>query len=234
MPFVDALSQGSRECAWFPALPFFAQPSSKGSDFVTDSIGTIGSTSSSLLIRAKAHDQDAWRKVVNLYAPLVDLWLRQAKLQSADARDVFQEVFKAIAEGIGNFRKDRPGDRFRGWLRTITRNKLADHFRRQGMQPAAAGGSEAYRQLQEIEGPGEPLDDHNELDALQQLRLRALEMIRGEFEDRTWQAFWRVAAEGQAAKDVAEDLGVTASAVRLAKSRVLRRLREEMEGLEEV
>ena len=69
---------------------------------------------------------------------------------------------------------------------------------------------------------------------MQQLRLRAVELIRGEFEERTWQAFWRVAVEGQAAKDVAKDLGVTASAVRLAKSRVLRRLREEMEGLEDV
>ena len=59
-------------------------------------------------------------------------------------------------------------------------------------------------------------------------------LIRGEFEERTWQAFYRVTVEGQAAKDVAEDLGVTPSAVRLAKSRVLRRLREEMEGLEEV
>ncbi len=59
-------------------------------------------------------------------------------------------------------------------------------------------------------------------------------MIRGEFEERTWQAFYRVTVEGQAAKHVAENLGVTPSAVRLAKSRVLRRLREEMAGLEDV
>ena len=167
---------------------------------MTDSIGTIGSTSSSLLTRAKAHDQEAWQRLVRVYAPLVDLWIRQSKLQPADTRDVFQEVFRAVAEGIGKFHKDRPDDRFRGWLRTIVRNKLADHFRGQGTQPAAAGGSEAYRQLQEIEGPGVSAEDNEELDTLQQLRLRALEMIRGEFEERTWQAFWRVAAEGQATK----------------------------------
>lgn len=202
---------------------------------MTDSIGTtIGSTSSSLLTRAKAHDQEAWQRLTRLYGPLVDFWLRQAKLQPADTRDIFQEVFKAVAEGIGSFRKDRPGDRFRGWLRIIVRNKIADHVRRQGVHPVAAGGSEAYRQFQEIEGRGARTEDRKELDALQQLRLRALELIQGEFEERTWQAFWRVTAEGQAAKDVAQDLGVTASAVRLAKSRVLRRLREEMEGLEEM
>jgi RNA polymerase sigma-70 factor, ECF subfamily len=202
---------------------------------VTDSIGTtIGSTSSSLLNRVKARDQEAWRRLVNLYAPLLDFWLRRSKLQSADARDVFQEVFQAVAEGIGDFRKDRPADTFRGWLRTITRHKLADHFRRQGIQPKAAGGSEAYHQLQEVQQPGDPGDDIEKAVAIKQFRLRAVELIQGEFEERTWQAFWRVAVGGEAAKDVAEDLGVTPSAVRLAKSRVLRRLRQEMEGLEEL
>jgi len=67
---------------------------------------------------------------------------------------------------------------------------------------------------------------------VRQLRLRALELIRAEFEDRTWQAFWRVTVDGQPTKDVAQELGVTPSAVRLAKSRVLRRLREELGDLE--
>ena len=202
---------------------------------MTDSIGTtIGSTSSSLLNRVKARDQEAWRRLVRLYGPLVDFWLRRHHLQSADAHDVFQEVFEAVAEGVGSFREDRPCDRFRGWLRIITRNKLADYHRRQGRQPAAAGGSEAYRQLQDIAVPTAPPEDCGERGAVQQLRLRAVELIRCEFGDRTWQAFYRLTVEGQAARDVAEDLGVTPSAVRLAKSRVLRRLREEMEGLEEV
>ena len=201
---------------------------------MADSSATIGSTSSSLLAKVKARDQEAWTRLVRIYGPLVGFWLQQGHLQPSDARDVFQEVFKAVAEGIGGFRKDRPCDRFRGWLRIIVRNKLADHFRRQGTQPEAVGGSEAYRHLQEVEAPGSPMEDTEERGAIQQLRLRAVEVLRGEFEERTWQAFWRVAVDGQTATDVAEDLGVTASAVRLAKSRVLRRLREEMEGLEDV
>jgi len=201
---------------------------------IGDSRESVGATSSSLLMRVKTRDQDAWRLLVGLYGPLIDFWLRQCHLQPADARDVFQEVFEAVAEGIGKFHDDRPGDRFRGWLRTIARNKVADYFRRQGLQPAAAGGSSAYQRLQEVEGPGESGHDCQELDAVKQLRLRAVDLIRGEFEERTWRAFYGVTVDGRAAKDVAADLGVIPSAVRLAKSRVLRRLREEMEGMEDV
>ena len=203
-------------------------------DPIGDSRESVGFTSSSLLVRVKARDQDAWRRLLHLYAPLVDFWLRPNNLQPADAHDVFQEVFRAVAEGICNFHKDRPGDRFRGWLRTIVRNKLADHFRRKAAQPMAAGGSEAYQRLQQVQEPSGPGECPDERDAVQQLRLRAVELVRGEFEERTWQAFLRVTVDGRPTKDVAEELGVTPSAVRLAKSRVLRRLREEMEGLEEI
>ena len=194
---------------------------------------SIGSTSSSLLGRVKAHDQEAWTRLVRLYGPLVALWLRQARLQAADANDVFQAVFQAVARGIDQFHKDRPGDSFRAWLRVVVRNKLADHFRQRRGQPIAVGGSEAHRQFQEFADPGEePPEASGEASAVHQLRLRALEMIRAEFEDRTWQAFWRVTVDGQPPKEVAQELGVTPSAVRLAKSRVLRRLREELGDLE--
>ena len=201
---------------------------------MTDSIGTtIGSTSSSLLQRVKACDQEAWARLVRLYAPLVDFWLRRAGLQPADSADVFQEIFRAVAEKISSFRKDQPSDTFRGWLRSITRFKVADHFRCAENQPLATGGSEAYRQLQETEDYGQDREDSSEINAVNQLRRRAMELIRGEFELRTWEMFWRVTAEDQAAKDVAADMGVSPSAIRLVKSRVLRRLREELDGLED-
>jgi RNA polymerase sigma-70 factor (ECF subfamily) len=189
---------------------------------------SVGSTSLSLIERVKTHDQDAWRRLVRLYGPLVQYWLSQTGLQTADIHDLIQEVFVAVGRGLKQFRKDRPNDTFRGWLRTIVRSKVADHFRRLGAQPAATGGSELFKQLPAIEMPEEPSDDGGERRYVRQFRLRALEMIRAEFEERTWEAFWRVAVEGQSPKDVAAEFGVTASAVRLAKSRVLRRLREEL------
>jgi RNA polymerase sigma-70 factor (ECF subfamily) len=57
------------------------------------------------------------------------------------------------------------------------------------------------------------------------------EMVRAEFENRTWDAFRRVAIEGQPSARVATDLGMSIEAVYQAKSRVLRRLRQELDGL---
>ena len=204
---------------------------------MTDSIGTtIGSTSSSLLRRVRTRDSEAWGRLVRIYGPLVSFWLRRAGLQPADATDdVFQEIFRAVADGIDSFRKDHPSDTFRGWLRIITRSKVADHFRHAESQPMAEGGSAAYRRLQEAEDQSQDNDDsdESEVNVVGQLRRQAMELVRAEFEPRTWEMFWRTTVEEQAAKDVAADMGVSSAMVRLAKFRVLHRLREELEGLEE-
>src|SRR5262245_63501950 len=86
------------------------------------------STSLGLLDRVRADDPAAWDRLVALYAPLVLHWCRRFALPEQDAPDVFQEVFRAVTGHIRAFRKDRAGDTFRGWLRTITRNKVHDHF----------------------------------------------------------------------------------------------------------
>jgi RNA polymerase sigma-70 factor (ECF subfamily) len=183
-------------------------------------------TSRSLLERARAADADAWDRLVGLYGPLVFHWCRHWDLQEQDVADVFQDVFQAVAAHIADFRKERPGDTFRGWLRIITRNKVHDHFRRLGREPGAAGGTDAQLRLAELPAPGgdpEPADP--ELDAA--LFRQGLELIRAEFEERTWQAFWRTAVDDVPPKDVAAELSMTPGSVRVAKCRVLRRLREE-------
>lgn len=187
---------------------------------------TISTTSLSLLERVKARDPDAWQRLVRLYGPLVFQWCRRFDLLAEDAADLSQEVFRAVFQHIGDFRRDREGDSFRGWLWTITRNKGRDYFRRRRHEPDAAGGSDAHRQLQEI--PDQfPNDGDSEVAGVAFIH-RALDQIRDEFEERTWQMFWRVAVLGQAPKDIAAELAVTASAVRMAKSRVLSRLRDEL------
>lgn len=192
------------------------------------SYGSVGSTSSSLIELAKAHDQQAWRQLVRLYGPLVDFWIRRPGLQAADAEDVFQEVFQAVARGIAAFRKDRPGDTFRGWLRTVTRSKVGDFFRRRAGDPQAAGGSDALQWWQEWAEADSGSSSGEESAAVQEVWLRGLALIRAEFEDRTWEMFWRVTVDEQPAGEVAAGFGVSAAAVRLAKSRVLRRLREQL------
>jgi len=189
------------------------------------------STSLSLLERVKARDGEAWQQLVHVYGPLVYLWCRRWELRAEDTADIFQEVFQAVAAQVGSFNRDRPGATFRGWLWTITRNKVGDHFRRQGKGAVAAGGSDALQRLLELPEP--PADDASAPQSGGGVVHRALETIRTEFEERTWQMFWRVTIDGHASRDVAADLGVTPDAVRMAKSRILRRLRLELAELGE-
>ncbi len=188
----------------------------------------VDATSLSLLLRLKANDAAAWDRLFLLYAPLVYYWCRKLDLPDQDAADVFQDVFQAVATKITAFRKEKPGDTFRGWLRVITQNKVYDHFRRIGREPHAAGGTDANLRLSQFPAVADVEPTHDEKQAYQQLMHRALEMIRCEFTPRTWQAFWRVVVDGQRPVDVAEELTMRPGTVRVAKSRVLQRLRQEL------
>jgi RNA polymerase sigma-70 factor (ECF subfamily) len=192
--------------------------------------GPPSSTSTSLIEEVRARQPEAWKRLVHLYGPLVYRWCRQAGLQAADASDVVQEVFRAVAGGVANFRRVAEGDSFRGWLWTITRNKVRDHFRGLAGCAGAVGGSQMQQQLAQLPQPDlsateAPHDDHAELALVH----RAMEAIRGEFEDSSWEAFWRMAVQGHSSAEIAEDLGMSKSAVRQAKYRVLRRLRRELQ-----
>jgi len=183
-------------------------------------------TSLSLLQKARANDPDAWRRLVHLYRPLVIFWLNRGGMRAEDADDVAQEVFQAAANGLAGFRRDRPGDTFRGWLRGIARNLVLLHYRRTNKHAQAAGGSDAFALMQQIPTPTNETDDPPE--EIGNLYRRALEMVRDEFEERTWRAFWLTVVEGRSPVAVAPELGVSPAAVRQSKSRVLRRLKEEV------
>jgi RNA polymerase sigma-70 factor (ECF subfamily) len=164
-----------------------------------------------------------------LYAPLVFHWCRRWNLREPDSADILQEVFQAVIIHIRGFRKEREGDTFRGWLRRITQTKVIDHWRRAAREPHGAGGSHAQAFLGQVPFPQSPDEsDVADVAAERSLVLRALELIRHDFAERTWQAFWRIAVEGQSPQDVAAALSMTAGAVRVAKCRVLHRLREEL------
>lgn len=202
--------------------------SSNGHDF---SGGGRPTTSESLLARVQADDAEAWARLVQIYGPVVYRWGRDAGLQPSDAADVVQDVFSSLTTHIARFSYERPADSFRGWLWTITRNRVRDHYRTLRRQARAAGGSDARQQLEALAEA--PPDSHSE-SGLQELggtRRRAMELVRQEFDDRTWKAFWRTAVEGDRPSDVAADLGVSVWAIYKARSRVLQRLRSELEGL---
>ena len=192
---------------------------------------TEGGTSLSLLARASANDPTGWQQLVQVYSPLVFFWARRSGLRDSDSADLVQDVWQSVSAALPRFHRDEHTGTFRGWLWTITRNKLNDHFRARAGKAEAAGGSEAREYLENI-AEREPIDESGAED--RGLLHRTLEIIRGEFEERTWRAFWRMTVENRSAAEVGNELGLTANAVHQAKFRVLRRLREEMAGLAEM
>ena len=188
-------------------------------------------SSSSLLAQVRRRDPDAWRRLTAIYGPAVYGWCRKAGLQSVDAADVVQQVFAAVAGGIDQFQSGRPGDTFRGWLWAIFHSRLIDFYRLQRRQDRLIGDSEVKR-LKDAEPQEPPVTASNEDDVERSaLVWRALEIIRGDFSPTTWQAFWRTIVEGHATSAVARELELTSAAVCMARSRVLRRLRETLGGL---
>jgi RNA polymerase sigma-70 factor (ECF subfamily) len=184
-------------------------------------------TSTTLLDQARARDARAWECLVFLYTPLVRWWCRrQGVCRLPDVEDVTQEVFATAAAKLADFTKG-PAGSFRKWLYTITRHKVSDQHRRRRAQPAAPGGSVAHERLEEL--PAAPADSSAEGQTVSErgiLLRRALQVVRAEFEPRTWEAAWRVTVEGQSSADVATALQMSAGAVHTARWRVLRRLRE--------
>jgi RNA polymerase sigma-70 factor (ECF subfamily) len=192
-------------------------------------------TSLSLLVRARASDEEAWRQIVHLYGPLVHRWCKRSGLDDNDLADVFQESFRAVAKNLQGFAPNKSVGAFRSWLSTIVRTKIADHFRRRAQHPGGQGGTAAQLHLAEMADPlHDGRFDESDADIASDRALvvrQAMELIKPQFTPQNWQAFWQVAVEGRSAVDVAEQLGVNAQAVRQANYRIRRRLREILEGL---
>lgn len=191
---------------------------------------TSSSTSLSLLRRARQRDPEAWSRLALLYTPLVYRWARQGGLQSNDAADIVQEVFRSVATKISEFDTEKPGSTFRGWLWTITRNEVRLFYRKLKNRPQVSGGTAANEHLQQHPDFLDDVEEPAGFDSRQSLMHRALQLVRQDFNDQTWKAFWRVTIDGQSTAEVAENLGMNSAAVRQAKYRVLCRLREELDS----
>ena len=183
-------------------------------------------TSGSLLERLRTPDGgEAWGRFVDLYTPLLYFWACRIGLQADEAADLLQEVFTALMQKLPAFRYE-PGRSFRAWLRTLTVNKWRDMLRRK----AAALRQGTPDKLAEV-ADEDALAAQWEAEYQRHLVGRAVEIMRADFQPATWQACWAVVVDGKPAADVAAELGLSVEAVYAARSRVLRRLRQELAGL---
>ena len=191
-------------------------------------------TRASLLVRIRdARDHRAWQEFVRVYAPLVYGFARKRGLQDADAADLMQEVLRSVAGAANRLEYDPKRGTFRSWLYTVTRNKVYSFLDGQRRRERGSGDSGVQERLEELPADDpEPAEWDREYD--RRLFAWAADEVRGEFQDSTWQSFWRTAVDGQSPKQVAADLRTSVGAVYVAKSRVLTRLRQRVQELQEV
>ncbi|MBC8291468.1 MAG: RNA polymerase sigma factor [Planctomycetes bacterium] len=189
----------------------------------------------SLLQRAGWTAGEGGNRIVRFWGPPVQTWCRRASLRADGLADVFQESFRAVSSHLDSFKPMRDVGSFRSWLRTIVRTKVADHFRKLNNQPAGQGGTEAAMRIGNVADPlADPLGEDDEAAAEDEHTLivqRAMELIRPEFTERNWQAFLKVAIDGNSATEIAQELGVNPQAIRQANYRIRRRLRLVLQDL---
>ncbi len=190
------------------------------------------STSLSMLDGMREDDPDQWKRFARLFAPLIYEWCRRSRIQSQDAADITQEVFRAVAERIERFHRKAVSSPFHRWLWGITRHKIHDHFRKLAYGPVGRGGTTAHLMIGQL--PTDIPEEWSEVEIDSDrgaLSRRALELIQTDFQPQTWQAFWRVSVDDVNAADVANELGMTVGAVYNARYKVVKRLREEFSEL---
>jgi RNA polymerase sigma-70 factor (ECF subfamily) len=183
-------------------------------------------TRPSLLLRLRdPGDGEAWQLFVDLYAPLVYGLARKRGLQDADAADLTQEVFRSVADAVRRLEYDPRKGTFRGWLYTVARNRLCDLAERGRRQPHGTGDPDVQALLEAQPDRGEERDAW-EHEYERQVFRWAADQVCDQFRQTTWQAFWMTAVDGRSVEEAGRELGMSAGAVHIARSRVLARLKD--------
>lgn len=189
-------------------------------------------TQPSLLVRLRnPRDHEAWLEFVAVYEPLTYRLLRRHGLQDADARELMQELFVVVSRNIDRWDADRERGSFRGWLHRVARNLVINWLKHRERRLVAVGGSEYQAMFASL--PAE-LPETAEFDQefRRALFQRAAELVQSQIKPANWQAFWETAVLGTPPEQVAEKLGMSAAMVRVAKCRVLARMRKALERME--
>jgi RNA polymerase sigma-70 factor (ECF subfamily) len=167
----------------------------------------------------------AWDEFVEIYEPLIHRLARHAGLQEADADDLAQEVFRAVASAIGRWDPDPERGSFRGWLFRIVRNLIINLLESRRRNPVGSGDERIEELLKQQPAPDASATLLFDEEYRRQLFQWAIGRVRGEFGESTWQAFWRTAVLDERPRDVADSLGVSVGSVYVYRNRVTSRLR---------
>jgi RNA polymerase sigma-70 factor, ECF subfamily len=192
----------------------------------------MAETSATLLQRLNDRsDSVAWRRLVDLYTPLIHAWLRRQGVSAEDADDLTQDVLGIVVREVSGFRHNGRVGAFRTWLRTITINCLRQSWRSRRVRGQMTRSPDLDPALDQLEDPASDLSRRWDREHDEFVLHRLLDLIEPEFRPATWQVFRRQVIDGASAEEVAAELGLTVNAVLIAKSRVLSHLRRNAEGL---
>ncbi len=184
-------------------------------------------TRASLILRLKdAADVAAWDEVAAIYGPLVFRLAVRQGLQAADADDVVQEVFAAVASSVTKWVEQPQRGRFRSWLLTIARNIAINVLTRRPPGSVGRGGEEAIDTLASLPAPAGQFSSQFDLEYQQEVYRWAAEQVRESVARVTWDAFHVTHMEGVSIADAAKQLGISVGSVYIARSRLMSRLRE--------
>jgi RNA polymerase sigma-70 factor (ECF subfamily) len=190
-------------------------------------------TRPSLLVRLKDQtDGKAWFEFTEIYRPVVFRLACRRGLQHADAEDLVQQVFAAVARVIDNWEIDPGRGRFRTWLSRVATNAILNALSR-GHPDRGSGDSKLQKLLEAQQTFDGPSSEMIRVEHRREVFRWAARQIRPEFHPETWDAFWSTAVEGREVADVACERRCTCGAVYAARSRVMRRLKEKVSEWEE-
>lgn len=179
----------------------------------------------------RTDDGEAWREFVAIYRPAVYRIARRRGLQHADAEDLSQQVFTKVRRAIGSWQPDPARGRFRSWLGKIAQNATINALSRRP-RDAAIGGTSVFEVLHQQFGRDACQLDMMELEFRRSLFRWAAARIRDEFREPTWKAFWLTTVEGEEIQATASALGMSVGSVYAARSRIIRRLKQEINAHE--
>ncbi len=192
-------------------------------------------TRPSLLIQLRTpRNEQAWVEFVEMYEPLIHRLARRSGLQEADAHDLTQDVFRAVAGAIDRWDPDPARGSFRGWLLRIARNLIVNLLaaRRRHSAGFGTGDTDVVAFLESQPESHEEDSVLFDLEYRRQLFAWATDRIRPSFHETTWQAFWQTGVEGRDVTAVAGSLGLSPGAVYVARSRVMARIRREIDAFQ--
>ena len=179
--------------------------------------------SSTLLTGARSANPNAWVMIVTRYSPKIMTWMLLAGVDSSDAPDLLQDVWRSVLMSLKNFRREKPDDTFRGWLRTIAQRRTADYFESRSQQPRNL----PLAQLESLQSQN-LLTDEIAANVSERVTLlqKYMQQVESEVKPNTWLVFQMHVIEEKSVEEVAAILKIPTYSVYTSKSRVIKRLRE--------